>query len=176
MSKEFVFTLEVEDEEVLWKCVVGEDEVITYEGDVECKHLKIMNHERKPGVLQIDCVTKVYDEILPFQLENGMPFIKIEGEWVASDTTEEDRLQAKVRAYKKESFVYAMAGVVMLIGYLIFVLVTGTTGEWPIAPILGIFCISSGAMTMVRLKNELEAMGRKFDWKIRLEDLKKPKY
>ena len=175
MSREYIFTLEVDDEEVLWKCLVGEDEVITYEGDVECKRLKVMNHEKKPGVLQIDCVTKVYDEILPFQLENGMPFIKIEGEWVASDTTIEDRLQAKIRAYKKESFVYIMAGILTLIGYLIWVMVTGVTGEWPIAPILGIFCISSGMITMVRLKNELEAMGRKFDWKIRLEDLKKQK-
>lgn len=175
MSKEYIFNLEVDDEDVVWKCVVHDDEVVTYEGDVECKRLKITNHEKKPGVLQIDCVTKVYDEILPFQLENGMPFIKIEGKWVASATTEEDRLQAKIRSYKRESFLYSMLGVLMLIGYLIYVLVTGTTGEWPFAPILGIFCIVSGASTMIRLKNELEAMGRKFDWKIRLEDLKKQK-
>lgn len=175
MSREYIFTLEVEDEEVLWKCVVGEDEVVTYEGDVECKHLKIMNHEKKPGVLQIDCVTKVYDEILPFQLENGMPFIKIEGEWVASDTTIEDRLQAKIRAYKKESFVYIVAGVLTLVGFAIWSIVTGKSAETPIVPVLGIFSISSGMMTMVRLKNELEAMGRTFDWKIRWEDLKKQK-
>ena len=173
MSKEFIFTLEVDDEEVIWKCVVGEDEVVTYEGDVECKHLKIMNHERKPGVIQIDCVTKVYDEILPFQLENGMPFIKIDGEWVASDTTEEDRLQANIRKYKKESYGYAALGVVMLVGYLIASLIRGHGGEWPFAPVMGIFCISSGAMTMVRLKNELDAIGRKLDWVLRKEDFKK---
>ncbi len=175
MSREYVFTLEVEDEEVLWKCLVGEDEVITYEGDVECKRLKVMNHEKKPGVLQIDCVTKVYDEILPFQLENGMPFIKIDGQWVASDTTEEDRLQANIRKYKKESYIYAFAGAIMLVGYLIVALVTGDWGEWPIAPIMGIFCISSGALTMVRLKNELDAIGRKLDWKPRKEDFRKMK-
>ena len=175
MSKEYIFTLEVEDEEVIWKCVVGEDEVVTYEGDVECKRLKITNHEKKPGVLQIDCVTKVYDDILPFQLENGMPFIQVEGEWVASDTTVEDRLQANIRKYKKESFICAAGGVVLLLGYVIVSLIRGHWGEWPIAPVMGIFFISCGAMTMVRLRNELDAMGRKFDWKIRLEDLKKQK-
>ena len=175
MSREYVFTLEVEDQEVIWRCVVGENEVVTYEGDVECKRLKITNHVKKPGVLQIDCVTKVYDEILPFQLENGMPFIKIEGEWVASDTTVEDRLQANIRKYKKESFYCFVVGAAMLVGYIVVSLIRGHWGEWPIAPVMGIFCISAGAMTMVRLRNELDAMGRTFDWKIRLEDLKKQK-
>lgn len=173
MSREYIFTLEVDDEEVLWKCVVGEDEVVTYEGDVECKHLKIMDHEKKPGVLQIDCVTKVFDEILPFQLENGIPFIKVEGKWLASDTTQEDRLQAKILKYKKESYLCAICGLIMLIGYLIWFLVTGDPGEWPIAPIMGTFFIACGAMTMVRLKNELDAMGRKLDWKLHKEDFKK---
>lgn len=175
MSREYVFTLEVDDEEVLWKCVVGEDEVVTYEGDVECKHLKITNPEKKVGVMQIDCVTKVYDEILPFQLENGIPFIKVEGKWLASDTTQEDRLQARLVKYKKESLYSALAGAALLIGYLIYVLVTGTTGEWPMAPIMGIFFFSTSAMTMVRLKNEMEAMGRTFDWKLHKEDFKKHK-
>ena len=173
MSREYIFTLEVEEEEVIWKCVVGENEVITYEGDVECKRLKIMNHEKKPGVLQIDCVTRVYDEILPFQLENGMPFIKIDGVWVESDTTTEDKLQAKIRKYKKESYVYAFVGLIMIVGYIIVSLVRGHWGEWPIAPIMGIFCISSGAMTMVRLRNELDAIGRKLDWKLTWSDFKK---
>ena len=165
MSREYIFTLEVEDEEVIWKCVVGENEVITYEGDVECKRLKIMNHEKKPGVLQIDCVTRVYDEILPF--------IKIDGVWVESDTTTEDKIQAKILKYKKESYVAAFAGLVLVVGYIIVSLIRGDWGEWPISPIMGIFFISCGAMTMVRLKNELDAMGRKLDWKLTWSDFKK---
>ena len=173
MSKEYIFTLDVDDEDVIWKCVVHDDEVVTYEGDVECKRLKITNPEKKVGVLQIDCVTKVYDEILPFQLENGVPYIKLEGKWTMSDTTLEDRIQAKISNYKKESFFYFLAGIAFVVYYLITWAVTGDPGEWPIAPIFGFFAIASAASTMIRLKNELDAMGRKLDWKLTKEDFKK---
>lgn len=166
MSKEFVWTLEVEGEEVIWKCVVHEDECVTYEGDVECKHLKITNHESKYGVQQIDCVTKVYDEILPFKLEKDIPYIKIEGDWLASDTTMEDRLQEQIKAVKKQALYMCVGGVFFLIVILIQLLVKGNLGEWPITPVFSIFCFTAAAMQMVRLKNELEAMGRKFTWKL----------
>ena len=83
---EHIFRLDYDGVIKIWKCVVGEDEVVTYEGDKECKHLKIMNKERAPQVLQIDTVTAIYGEQIPFQLENGFPFLKLQGEWVSSDT------------------------------------------------------------------------------------------
>lgn len=166
MSKEYVFTLEVAGEDVLWKCVVGETECVTYEGDVECKHLKITNSQKKQGVLMIDTVTKVYDEILPFQLENGIPYIKVDGRWIASDTTKEDRLQAKIKSYKKQAYGMCGLGTVLLVYTLIRFLVTGSLGAWDLSPVMGIFCFASAGMTLVRLKNELEAMGRKFTLKL----------
>lgn len=166
MSKEFVWTLEVEGEEVIWKCVVHENECITYEGDVECKHLKITNHESKYGVQQIDCVTKVYDEILPFKLEKDIPYIKIDGDWLASDTTLEDRLQKQIKQVKKQALYMCGGGVLLLIVTLIMYLIEGTLGEWPMLPIMAIFCFTAAVLNMVRLKNELEAMGRQFTWKL----------
>lgn len=166
MSKEFIFNLVVEDEDVVWKCVVHENEVITYEGDTECKHLKITNPEKKKGVLQIDTVTKVYDEILPFQLENGVPYVKIEGQWIMSDTTMEDRLQAKTKTLKKQSYAMFAVGVGFFVFMLGRYLITGTLGDWAAEPILGSFCIACGALQMIRLKQELEAMDRPFSWKL----------
>ena len=171
VNKMYEWELEVDGQLVKWKCFVGEDECITYEGDRECKHLKIMNKEQKQGVLQIDCETRVWDEIVPFQLENGVPYIKLEDDegkrkWRMSDTTREDRIQAETIKVKKEAYMICGAGVFFLICYILQIAFSGSLGEWPIAPILGIFCLATGAMNMIRLKNELEAMGRPFSWKL----------
>lgn len=173
MTKEYIFTLEVEDEEVIWKCVISEDKCVTYEGDNKCEEFKLTTRDRKPHVLQLDTKAKVYDDVLPLQVENGMPFLKIEGSWVASDTTEEERIQANVLKYKKESYLIAGVGVAILVYYLVDVLITGSFGEWPIAPVLGIFCLGAAAFTLVRVRNELDAMGRKFDWILHWDEIKK---
>ena len=175
MTKEYIYTLEVEDEEVIWKCIISDDMCVTYEGDEKCEEFKLTTQERKPHVLQLDTKAKVYDEYLPLQVENGMPFIKIEGNWVASDTTEEDRIQANILKYKKEAYMIAAVGVLMLIYFLIDTIIHGGVQGWPIAPVLGIFCLSAAAYTLVRVRNELDAMGRKFDWLPHWSEFKKKK-
>ena len=80
MTKEYIYTLEVEDEKVIWKCVVSDNECVTYEGDVECQRFELTTSERKPHVLQLDTKAKVYGDNLRLQVENGMPFLRIEGE------------------------------------------------------------------------------------------------
>lgn len=146
-------------------------ECITYEDGVESKHLKIMNKTQMQGVLQIDCQTKVFDEITDFQLENGIPYIKLEDEegdriWFKSDTTKEDELQSRIRSVKKEAYFYAALGVVFFIWALLQKLITGHFDEVFMVPMMGIFCFTCWGMQLVRLKNELEAMSRKFTWKI----------
>ena len=171
VNKMYVWELEVDGQMVEWKCFVGENECITYEGDRECKHLKIMDKTQKQGVLQIDCNTRVWDEIVPFQLENGVPYIKLENEngerkWRISDTTREDRLQAQIVKVKKEAYM-TMGGAVFFILWTVGqLLLTGSLGSWPIAPVFAGFCLISGILNMVRLKQELEAMGRPFSWKL----------
>lgn len=171
VNKMYVWELEVDGEIVEWKCFVGEDECITYEGDRECKHLKIMDKTQAQGVLQIDCKTRVWDEIVPFQLENGVPYIKLtdengESKWRSSDTTKEDRLQAQIRKVKIEAYTSFGASVFFTMWAVAQFLLTGSLGSWPIAPIFAGFCVLTGFLNMIRLKQELEAMGRTFSWKL----------
>lgn len=171
VNKEYIWELEVEGQPHEYKVFVGENECITYEDGVESKHLKIMDKTQMQGVLQIDCKTKVFDEITDFQLENGIPYIKLEDDegehkWFKSDTTKEDELQARIRSVKKESYFYAALGVVFLFWALLQRLITGHFDEVFMVPMMGIFCFTCCGMQLVRLKNELNAMGRKFTWKL----------
>lgn len=173
MTKEYIFTLEANGRDLIWKCVVSDDKCVTYEGDVECETFQLTTQEKRPHVLQLDTVAKVYEENLPLQIENGMPFIKIAGSWECSDTTDEDRLQAKILKYKKEAFYYAMLGVAFILFFFIDRMFLNWLGDMPMALVLGIFCITCGGITMVRLKNELAELGRKLDWKLTIDDFKK---
>ncbi len=171
VNKMYEWDLEVDGQLVKWKCFVGENECITYEGDRECKRLKIMNKVQEVGVLQIDCETRVWDEIVPFQLENGIPYIKVENDegehkWRMSDTTREDRIQHQIKKVKKEAYVAWACGIVFVLWCVVQYAIQGTLGEWPVAPIFAVFCIFTGFLNMIRLKNELEAMGRPFSWKL----------
>ena len=171
VNKMYEWELEVDGQLVTWKCFVGENECITYEGDRECKHLKIMDKTQKQGVLQINCETRVWDEIVPFQLENGVPYIKLEDEdgkrkWRMSDTTREDRLQAQIVKVKKEAYMMCGGGVIFIIWCIVQFALAGTLGEWHMAPIMAVFCFAAAAMNLVRLKNELTAMGRPFSLKL----------
>lgn len=55
------------------KCLVIEDEVITYENGREQKRLKVMDHTCMEGGPQIDCETKIFGEITSLQLERYIP-------------------------------------------------------------------------------------------------------
>lgn len=171
VNKEYVWEMIVNDETHYFKVFVGEDECITYEDDVECKHLKIMEKKQMEGLLQIDCKTKVFDEILPFQLENGIPYIKIEDEegelkWRMSDTTKEDRIWESVAIYKKQARTSILVGLAFVAFFLVRYLINGFVGEWDMSLVFGVLCFSAAALTMVRLKGELEAMGKPFSWKL----------
>ena len=155
--KEFVWTLEMDGEEKIWKCLVKETECVTFEGDVEKKHLKIMNPLRKQKVLQIDTTTTVYGKPMPFQLENGVPYIQIDGKWIKSDTTMQDRLDATVRMHKRNSYWQIAGGLAFYAVALGKRLITGELGEWWMLNVFGTFCILSAVMLRVRLRNELMA-------------------
>lgn len=157
-SNEHIFSLDYDGVIKKWKCVVLENEVVTYEGDEEKKHLKIMNKERAPQVLQIDTVTSIYGEQIPFQLENGVPFIKLEGEWVPSDTFTQAKREAAVKMYRRNSMQQITLGAVMLLAVLVIWLVMKDLGDLWILSVFGIFFISSGVYTIIRVRNELQAL------------------
>ena len=157
-SNEHIFTLDYEGVTRIWKCVVLENEVVTYEEGVEKKHLKIMDKTRAPQVLQIDTVTSIYGELIPFQLENGFPFIKLDGEWIPSDTFTQARQDAQVKMYRRNSFHQIIFGSVVLAAMLLVWLIRGSMGDLWILSVFAIFFISSGAYTLARVRNELMAM------------------
>jgi len=156
--KEFVWNLEIDGEEKVFKCLVTETECITYEGDVERKHLKVMNPLRKEKVLQIDTVTVVYGKQTPFQLENGIPYIQLDGHWKMSDTTHDDRIEEAVHIHQKRSKMEAIAGFCLIAAVIGKKIVTGEVGDWWMLTVFGVFCFTSSLMRMVRLRNELMVM------------------
>jgi len=158
LPKEYVWTLVIDDEEKIFKCLVTETEVITFEDGVEHKHLKITDPTCMEGVLQIDTQTRIFGDMVDFQLERFIPYIRLDGHWAMSHTTENDRLQEQIAIYKKQSKQETIVGVVALIFVLIMFLVTGNIDDWWILIIFAIFFFSSAAMRMVRLRNELNAL------------------
>ena len=149
LPKEYVWELEINGEDHTYSCIVTEDMVTTFEDGVEKKHLKVMNHECKQGVLQIDTITSLFGEPMSFQLERYIPYIKLEAGWTSSDTTKQDRLEATVAV-----IIGTLAVLVAVIKWI----VTGTMGDWYMASVLGIFFVFAGFSTKTRLKQELAAM------------------
>ena len=158
LPKEYTWELDVLGEDHTYSCVVHENEVVTYEDGVEKKHLKVMNPECRQGVLQIDTNTSLFGDLVPFQLERYIPYIKLQGEWVSSDTTKKDRLDATVAAYRRNAKLEIIVGILFILAAFLKKLITGETGDWYMVTVFGIFFIFAGLSTRVRLKQELDAM------------------
>ena len=157
LPKEYVWILEIDEADHEFKCLVTENEVITYEDGVEHKHLKITDHTCMEGVLQIDCETKIFGEMYPFQLERYIPYIKLD-RWIMSDTTRDERMAEQVAIYKKQSKQETVLGIIMILVHLLGQLVVPVLKEMWMLSIFGILFVSSAAYRMVRLRNELKAL------------------
>ena len=158
LPKEYIWELEVEGKTREYKCLVTEEGVTTYEDGIEHKHLKITDPTCMEGVLQIDCETKIFGEMIPFQLERFIPYIKLEDRYIMSDTTKEDRMQQQIAIYKRQSKEEAIVGTCMLAVMLAMKLIMGTMGDWWMLSVFGIFFLSSAGYRMARLRNEINAM------------------
>lgn len=156
--KEYVWNLDIDGQEKVWKCLVTEKECVTFEGDVECKHLKVMNPVRQEKILQIDTITTVYGKQTPFQLENGIPYIQIDGKWKMSQTTQADRLEATVKMHQRNSKMEFFAGLAFFAVVVGKKLITGEVGDWWMLTAFGVFLWTSAIMRMIRLRNELMVM------------------
>ena len=158
LPKEYVWALDIEGEDHEFKCLVTEDEVITYEDGVECKHLKVTDHTCMEDVLQIDCNTKLFKEMVGFQLERYIPYINLAGGWTMSDTTRDDRMAEQIQIYKKQSKWETIAGIAMILAYLVMGMAFDMFEDAFIFCIFGIFCMVSAAYRMIRLRGELTAI------------------
>ncbi len=156
-SNEHIFRIDYDGVIKTWKCVVLDTEVVAYEGNQETARIKITELERAPQVIQVDTKIEIYGEQIRFQLENGFPFIRLDGEWVGSDTFEKARRDAAAKMYRKNAFQQIGMGAVLLLALLVIWLVKKDVGDLWILSVFGIFFMSSGAFTMVRVRNELQA-------------------
>ena len=157
LPKEYVWALEIDEVDHEFKCVVYEDEVVTYEDGVEHKHLKVTDHTCEVGVLQIDCETKLFGQMTPFQLERYIPYIKLD-RWIMSDTTRDDRMAEQIQIYKNQSKWETILGIGMILFHLIIELFFPDFGEVWMFTVLGIFFISSAIYRLARLRNEITAL------------------
>ena len=157
LPKEYVWELEINNEDHEFKCLVTEDEVITYEDGKEHKHLKVVDHTCYEGVLQIDCETKIFGEMTPFQLERYIPYIKLD-RWIMSDTTREDRMAEQVQIYKNQSKWEAILGAISILVHLVGQHIFPFLAEAWMLSIFGVLFMVSAAYRMVRVRNELEAI------------------
>lgn len=158
MSKEFVWELEIDNDFKIFKCVVGDTEVVTYEGDVEKKHLKITNPVKKIGVLQIDTTTRVYGDLIPFRMENDTPYLLIEGKWIMSDTTRDENLERAVNTHRRNAMIELCAGIAMLLGCVVMYVTKRGVDNLMLLVAIGVMLVYAGVSTMIRLKQELTAL------------------
>ena len=158
LPKEYVWALDIEGEDHEFKCLVTEDEVITYQDGVEHKHLKVMDHTCEVGVLQIDCETKLFDEMVAFQLERYIPYLNLANGWTMSDTTRDDRMAEQIAIYKNQSKWEVILGVAAILVHLLGQFIFPVLKEMWMLTVFGIFFISSAVYRMARLRNELTAM------------------
>ena len=157
-SNNHVFSIQYDNVVKKWNCVVLEDEIVCYERSKETARIKLESKEIAPHVIQLDTTVNIYGEEIPLQVENGYPFIQLEGDWVPSDTFEEARREAAVKMHKRSSLQEAIAGVALLAALLVIWLVSGDINDWWILSVFGIFMLSSAGYRMVRLRNELLAI------------------
>ena len=157
LPKEYVWALEIDEVDHEFKCLVTEDEVITYQDGVEHKHLKVVDHTCMEGILQIDCETKIFGTMTPFQLERYIPYIKLD-RWIMSDTTREDRLQEQIKIYKNQSKWEAALGLIAILVHLVGQYIFPVLAEMWMLSIFGVLFMVSAAYRMVRVRNELTAL------------------
>ncbi len=156
--REYIWYLDIDNEDKIFKCVVTDTECITYEGDREHKHLKITNPVRKNKVLQIDTVTSIYGQQIPFQLENGIPYIKIGGSWQMSETNRRERIAQGIRVNKTSSWIEIGAGAALTLALVGKYFLTGDMGQWWILAAMGVMLVIAGCSNLARLKNELNLL------------------
>ena len=154
MSKEFVWTLGVDGTDRVWKVLVTDEECVIFEEKEEVKRIKIGNHEK--NTLQIDTEVEVFGKECPFQLENEIPYIRINDKWTASDTTMADRQKKMMETQKLTAKVQALLGVGVCIAALVKYLVTKELGSWWFLVILGSVIGITGLLQFYALKKEAE--------------------
>ena len=156
MNNEFFWSMEVDGKDHSWKCEVTDTECIFYEEEEESGRIAIANPEKKQGILQIDDYVMVFGRKCPFQLENGIPYVKIDDRWVMSDTTMFARQKKMLYNQKVTGLVQAGLGVAVAVGYFIASqFMEGVSENWFIL-IMASFFVIVGMAQFFTARKELK--------------------
>lgn len=171
VNKMYTWDIEVDGKDYEWKCFVGIDECITYGNGVELERFKIENMTQRQGILQIDGEALVGDEKVPFQLENGVPYIKLleddgERRWIKSDSYIDEMVSTRSRQVKREAYIMGAAAMAMLLYSLGEFIVLGHLNEWNFCPMIAALLIIACGMNLAKLRNEVIGLGYSWSWKL----------
>jgi len=155
MGKEFIWQIDVDGETKEWKCVLEDTEVVTYEEGEESARLAITNPEVKRNVLQIDTVTDIFGAKVPFQLEKNVPYIMLNGRWVMSLTTYEERKKKILKDQKFAAYLLLLIALGCAAACLIRYLIEGTMGNWWFLLVLGSIVAATGYIQYRETKNSI---------------------
>lgn len=156
MNNEYLWSMDVNGEEHSWKCVVTEKECIFFEEENETCRIEIKNPEKKQGILQIDDAVMVFGKECPFQLENGIPYVKIDERWVMSDTTMAARQQKILYNQKITGLVQIVIAVVIAVVYAVVCkFFEGMSENWFVLIMASFFAIV-GAMQFYTANKEMK--------------------
>ncbi len=158
MSKEFIWNLDFDGREKIWRCILEDGHVLTYEGESQTGSIPIANPERKKDVLQIDTSITVYGQTCQFQLENGVPYLQIGGTWTCSATTFAERKEKLLKTNKTAAYVQLGMGILLALICLVIYLVQGSLGSWWILLVLGSIVAISGFVQYQDVKNRLKTL------------------
>ena len=158
MSKEYIWSIVADGDDHVWKCIVTDTECIFYEEDTETDRLIIANPEKKQGVLQIDDEVNVFGKVCPFQLENGIPYVKIDTRWVMSDTTMAERHRKMVYNQKVVGLVQIVgAALITLVYFVLSQFNEGVKDNWFILIMASFFAVV-GASQFFSARKELKTL------------------
>ena len=146
MSREFIWGSD-------FKAVVEDGVCTTYENGAETNRLPF---DATRGGLQLDEVIEVRGQRVPFQLENGVPYLQIDGKWVASDTTIAERKVKLLESEKRSSRMLAFIGVFLIVFAAVMGLLRPAGMRyWCIAGVVGVALIGNGIMQYNSVKKKL---------------------
>ena len=155
MSREFIWELEVGEAFEIFKCVVDDREVVTYENSEEKERLKITVPVKKAGVVQLNARIRIFGELIPLRLENDTPCLMLDGKWIVSDTTRQDRLEKAIRTRRRNMLLELCFGVVMLVICAVGHITKSPPARMILPFIIGIVLVYAGAAACLRLKRDL---------------------
>ena len=148
MSKEFIWGSD-------FKVLVEDGVCTTFENGVLTNRLP---YDAAKNGLMIDEVIEVRGQRVSFQLENGVPYLQLDGKWVASDTTIEERKAKLLESEKRSSRMLAIIGVFLIAFAAVMCLVRpGGMRYWWIAGIVGVAMIVNGIIQYNGVKKKLNA-------------------